>query len=58
MKTYLISFRYADEYSGWKWREQKGSFVGRSPEEALRKCKELYGLGFDCEYQIIAVEEI
>lgn len=58
MRRFLITFRYADAYSRWEWREQQGSFSGNDPEEALRKCKEIYGLGVDCEYQIIAVEEI
>lgn len=47
-----IRFKYADEMSGWKWREQS------CVVESVKECKELYGLGVDCEYEILSVEEI
>ena len=47
-----IKFRYRDEMSDWEWREQE--CVMRSVEE----CKRVYGLGVDCDYQIISVEEV
>lgn len=57
MKLYMIRFKYADSMSGWNWREQQGWFSGNTPEEALRKCKRFYGLGFDCEYEILEIRE-
>lgn len=46
-----VTFRYRDIYSeGWNIQ----SCVVSSVEE----CKRLYGLGIDCDYQIISVEEI
>ena len=47
-----IKFKYTDEYSNGEWKEQE--CIVRS----LKECKELYGLGIDCEYQIISIEEI
>lgn len=46
-----IKFRYRDEMSNWEWREQ--SCVMSSVAE----CKKVYGLGVDCDYQIVSVEE-
>mgnify|MGYP003571293214 FL=1 len=47
-----ITFKYADAMSGWKWREQ--TCICKS----IKECKEFYGLGIDCEYKIIKVEEV
>ena len=47
-----ITFKYKDRYTNGKWNEQ--SCIMESVEE----CKEFYGLGVDCEYEIISVEEI
>lgn len=47
-----VKFKYRDEYSRGEWKEQE--CVVRSVEE----CKKLYGLGIDCEYKIISVEEV
>ena len=47
-----ITFRYADAMSNWEWRTQH--CVASSVEE----CKRIYGLGIDCEYRIISVEEV
>ena len=47
-----ITFRYKDEMSRWKWRTQ--TCIMSSVEE----CRKVYGLGIDCEYEIISVEPI
>jgi hypothetical protein len=48
-----VTFRYADELSGWEWRTQS-CFV-RDVEE----CKRIYGLEKDdCKYEILQVEEL
>lgn len=47
-----ITFRYADAMSNWEWREQ--SCVVTSVAE----CKRIYGLGIDCEYEIISIRKI
>lgn len=46
-----IVFEYRDEYSqGWNRQECYCS--------SLKQCIEWYGLGIDCEYRIISVEEV
>ena len=57
-KYYEIKFKYADSYSGWNWRNQTCQLEAKSVEEAKEKCIELYGLGLDCDYDIISVIEI
>ena len=47
-----IKFVYMDDYSYPNWNEQE--CICRSVEE----CKELYGLGIDCQYKILSVEEV
>lgn len=47
-----ITFRYRDEQSHGKWRTQ--SCIMSSVEQ----CIKVYGLGIDCEYEIISVEEV
>lgn len=47
-----VTFRYKDELSKWEWRTQH--CVVSSVEE----CKRIYGLGIDCEYEILEVKEI
>jgi hypothetical protein len=47
-----IKFEYQDKYCYPKWNEQE--CVVSSVEE----CKRIYGLGVDCEYRIISVEEV
>lgn len=47
-----IRFEYRDLWSGDKWNKQE--CVVRSVEE----CKRIYGLGVDCEYRILQVEEV
>lgn len=38
--------------SNWEWRTQ------RCIVSSVKECKKIYGLGIDCEYKIISVEEI
>ena len=45
-----IKFRYKDSLSNWEWREQECIV------ESLEECKKIYGLGIDCEYELISVE--
>lgn len=47
-----ITFRYADALSNWQWRTQHCIM------ESVQKCIEVYGLGIDCDYEILTVEEI
>lgn len=47
-----IIFEYRDEWSNGKWNRQECIV------SSLKQCKEIYGLGVDCEYRIIKVEEI
>ena len=58
MKYYEVSFKYADSYSNWNWRNQKCSVEARDENEAKSKCIKLYGLGTDCDYEIVSVKEI
>ena len=47
-----IVFEYADVLSQWKWRRQE------CVVSSVRECIRLYGLGVDCEYRIISIEEV
>lgn len=47
-----IKFEYKDEYSRGKWNEQECIV------SSVKQCKEIYGLGVDCEYRIISIEEV
>lgn len=47
-----ITFKYADQYSNWEWRTQ--TCIVSSVAECIR----IYGLGVDCEYEIISVEKV
>lgn len=46
-----IKFEYADEMSNWEWREQECTC------SSVEQCKQMYGLGIDCEYRIKEVKE-
>ena len=46
-----IKFKYRDSMSNWEWREHQCIM------SSVDECKRVYGLGVDCEYQIISVEE-
>lgn len=47
-----IKFEYRDDLSYPDWKEQE--YIVNS----VKECKELYGLGIDCEYHIISIEEV
>ena len=47
-----IKFKYADEMSGWKWKEQVCIV------SSVKECMEIYGLGIDCKYKILSVKEV
>lgn len=47
-----IKFKYCDKYTNGKWNEQE-CYVG-----SVSECKKIYGLGIDCDYEIISVEEM
>lgn len=46
-----IKFEYRDAYTDAEWVEQE-CWVN-----SLQECKEIYGLGIDCEYRIISIEK-
>jgi hypothetical protein len=46
-----IIFQYRDAYTNGEWRTQE-CYV-----QSLQECKKIYGLGIDCEYRIISIEE-
>jgi hypothetical protein len=47
-----VKFQYRDELSNGKWNEQE------CVVSSVQECKKIYGLGVDCEYRIISVEEV
>lgn len=47
-----IEFEYRDEYTHGEWKRQ--CCVCSS----VKECIEWYGLGKDCEYRIVSVEEV
>ena len=47
-----VVFEYMDRYTNGEWNRQ------RCIVESVEKCKEIYGLGIDCDYRIISVEEV
>lgn len=47
-----IEFEYRDNYTNGEWIKQECDV------NSLAECKELYGLGIDCEYRIISIKEI
>lgn len=47
-----IKFRYRDAMSKWQWREQQCTV------SSVAECIRIYGLGVDCDYEIISVEEV
>ena len=47
-----IKFRYKDQLSNWEWREQECTV------QTVDECKKIYGLGIDCEYEILEVKEV
>lgn len=47
-----VTFKYKDKYSHGKWNTQ--SCVC----ESVDQCIKWYGLGIDCEYEIISVTNV
>ena len=47
----VIVFEYKDKYTKGEWRKQSCSC------ETLEDCIKWYGLGVDCEYRIVSIEE-
>lgn len=47
-----ITFKYRDKYSNWQWREQQCIM------SSVSECIKIYGLGIDCDYEIVSVKEI
>lgn len=49
-KNLHITFRYKDELSHGEWRIQECWM------SSVQECIRVYGLGVDCEYEILSVE--
>jgi hypothetical protein len=47
-----IKFKYCDAFSHGEWREQECT------TSSVEECKKWYGLGVDCEYEILEIEEV
>ena len=47
-----IKFKYKDAYTRGNWSYQECDV------SSVEECKKIYGLGIDCEYQILSVDEI
>lgn len=47
-----VKFKYCDAMSNGKWLEQE------CVVSSVQECKRIYGLGIDCDYEILSVEEL
>ena len=47
-----VVFEYMDRYTNGEWNRQKCIV------ESVEDRKKIYGLGIDCSYRIISVEEV
>ena len=47
-----IKFKYKDKYTHGEWREQECVM------SSVAECVKWYGLGEDCEYEIIEVKDV
>ena len=47
-----IEFEYQDKYTRGEWSKQE------CVVSSVKECKEIYGLGIDCDYHILKVEEV
>lgn len=47
-----VKFEYKDAMSNGKWNKQECCV------SSVEECKRIYGLGIDCEYRILSVEEV
>lgn len=51
-KRLRIVFEYKDRYSNGTWSRQECIC------SSVEQCIEWYGLGVDCDYRIISIEEV
>ena len=58
MNRYCVNFEYADELSNWEWNKQCCIVYADTSSDAVRECMSIYGLGVDCNYHIVSVEEV
>lgn len=49
---YEITFRYRDALSNYEWRTQHCCV------SSVEECIRIYGLGVDCEYEILEVKKV
>lgn len=49
---FKITFKYCDQYTNGKWNIQT-CIVG-----SVSECIRIYGLGVDCDYEIVSVERV
>ena len=47
-----ITFEYKDRFTENGWSRQSGDF------QSVGECIDWYGLGKDCEYRIVSIEEV
>lgn len=47
-----ITFMYRDKLSKWEWVRQSCIM------SSVKNCIDIYGLGVDCDYRILSVEEV
>ena len=47
-----IKFEYQDQYTNGRWNQQECRV------SSLAECKKIYGLGIDCDYRILSIEEV
>lgn len=47
-----IKFEYRDQYTNGRWNKQECIM------QSVSECIRMYGLGVDCEYRIISVEDL
>ncbi len=47
-----IVFEYKDAYTNGNWSRQECTV------SSVNECVQLYGLGIDCDYRILSVEDV
>lgn len=47
-----IKFEYRDQYTNGCWNKQECIM------QSVSECIRMYGLGVDCEYRIVSVEDL
>ena len=53
-----VVFQYCDKYTHGRWNSQCCTVEAYSKYDAEKRCKEIYGLGVDCDYRIVSVKEL